>query len=222
MRFVGHLDIMRFFQKAIRRAGIDVAFSGGFSPHMIMSFAAPLGVGITSTGEYFDLDINTPMSSKEMVRRLNEVMVDGMKVLSVVQISEDKKYKAMTMVAGADYLVGFREGKSMDHWKRKFQKFMDKESISILKKSKKSERIVELKPLIHEWHFQQEGVFLKLSCGSVDNVKPELVMEAFANELGFPLDPLSLWVHRVETYALIEDEGEKRFVALEELGEVIE
>lgn len=45
MKFVGHLDTMRYFQKAIRRAELPVAFSGGYSPHMIMSFAAPLGVG---------------------------------------------------------------------------------------------------------------------------------------------------------------------------------
>lgn len=42
MKFIGHLDVMRFFQKAIRRAGIDVAYSTGYSPHQIMSFASPL------------------------------------------------------------------------------------------------------------------------------------------------------------------------------------
>ena len=66
MKYIGHLDMMRFFQKAIRRAGIDVAYSEGFSPHMIMSFAYPLGVGMTSSGEYFDLEINTPLSTAEM------------------------------------------------------------------------------------------------------------------------------------------------------------
>ena len=45
MKFVGHLDTMRYFQKALRRAELPVAFSGGYSPHMIMSFAVPLGVG---------------------------------------------------------------------------------------------------------------------------------------------------------------------------------
>ena len=52
LRFIGHLDVMRFFQKAIRRAEIDVAYTGGFSPHQIMTFAAPLGVGLESNGEY--------------------------------------------------------------------------------------------------------------------------------------------------------------------------
>ena len=54
MKFIGHLDCMRFFQKAIRRAKLDVAYSKGYSPHQLMSFASPLGVGVTSDGEYID------------------------------------------------------------------------------------------------------------------------------------------------------------------------
>ena len=59
MKFIGHLDVMRYFQKAIRRADVDVCYSGGFSPHQIMSFAAPLGVGITSRGEYVATSMST-------------------------------------------------------------------------------------------------------------------------------------------------------------------
>ena len=52
LKFIGHLDVMRYFQKAIRRADLPIAYSEGFSPHQIMSFAAPLSVGHTSEGEY--------------------------------------------------------------------------------------------------------------------------------------------------------------------------
>ena len=55
MKFIGHLDVMRFFQKVMRRADIPIAFSGGYSPHMIMSFAQPLGIGLTSDGEYLEM-----------------------------------------------------------------------------------------------------------------------------------------------------------------------
>ena len=72
MKFIGHLDIMRYFQKAIRRAEIPIAFTSGYSPHMIMSFANPLGVGLTSDGEYFDIELTESIASKEAVRRLNE------------------------------------------------------------------------------------------------------------------------------------------------------
>ena len=75
LRFIGHLDVMRFFQKAIRRAHIPIAYTGGYSPHMIMSFANPLGIGITSEGEYFDIEVNESMTSKEAVAALNETMV---------------------------------------------------------------------------------------------------------------------------------------------------
>lgn len=103
MKFIGHLDIMRYFQKAIRRADIDVAYSEGFSPHMIMSFAAPLGVGVTSTAEYFDMEIQTSIPSKEAIRRLNDTMAEGMKVLSFRQIPDGKANAAMALVAAADY-----------------------------------------------------------------------------------------------------------------------
>ena len=58
MKFIGHLDIMRYFQKAIRRAEIPIVFTEGFSPHMVMSFASPLGVGIESEGEYISRSKN--------------------------------------------------------------------------------------------------------------------------------------------------------------------
>ena len=60
MKFIGHLDVMRYFQKAIRRADVGIRYSEGFSPHQIMSFAAPLGVGITSEGEYLDIEVVPP------------------------------------------------------------------------------------------------------------------------------------------------------------------
>ena len=141
MKFVGHLDIMRFFQKAVKRAGIDVAYSEGFSPHMIMSFAAPLGVGVTSTAEYFDMEIKTPMPSKEAVERLNQTMVEGMKVSSFRKIPDGKANAAMALVAAADYQVHFREGmEPAADWKEKVHALMEQPEIIILKKTKKKEK----------------------------------------------------------------------------------
>ena len=68
LRFIGHLDVMRFFQKVMRRAQIPIAFTAGYNPHMIMSFASPLGIGLTSEGEYFDIELSEPISSSEAVQ----------------------------------------------------------------------------------------------------------------------------------------------------------
>ena len=223
MKFIGHLDIMRYFQKAVKRAGLDAAYSEGFSPHMIMSFEAPLGVGVTSEGEYFDLELKTPMPSKEAVERLNQVMVEGMEVLSVREVPEGKKGKAMSLVAAADYLVSFREGMEPGKdWKEKVPAFVEQQEIRILKKTKKNEKEVDIKPYIYEMEIRGESIFLKLAAGSVKNTKPELVMEAFYGFCGQEFQPLSLLIHRMEVYGDLGEEGERKLVSLEDLGEEIE
>ena len=109
MKFIGHLDIMRYFQKAIRRAEIDVTYTGGYSPHQVMSFAAPLGVGLESQGEYFDLEINSMKNCEDLKVKLNNAMSDGIEILSVKVLPEDAG-NAMASVAAAKYMVSFRNG----------------------------------------------------------------------------------------------------------------
>lgn len=221
MKFIGHLDIMRYFQKAIRRAGIDIAYSEGFSPHMIMSFAAPLGVGLTSEGEYVDLQVHSCQSSQKAVDALNSVMVEGMEVVSFLRLPDNVK-NAMASVAAADYFVKFREGCAPESWEEKFQAFLQKDEMRIIKKTKKSEAEVDLKPMIYECRLQDGGIFMKVACGSVNNLKPELVIEAFTKDADIELAPFALEVERREVYADLGTEAEKKLVPLEELGEEIE
>ena len=96
MRFIGHLDIMRYFQKAMRRAEIDICYSEGFSPHQIMSFAAPLGVGITSDGEYLDIEVNSTRSSEASIKALNDTMVEGVHFSFNYMAPYDVGYRLMT------------------------------------------------------------------------------------------------------------------------------
>ena len=81
---------MRYFQKAMRRADIDICYSEGFSPHQIMSFAAPLGVGITSDGEYLDIEVHESKSTKEAMADLNATMVEGVEI--TVSLRKVMKY----------------------------------------------------------------------------------------------------------------------------------
>lgn len=223
MKFIGHLDTLRYFQKAIRRAEIPIAYSEGYSPHMIMSFAAPLGVGVTSDGEYFDMELTEAEPSADMVRRLNSQMADGVTVISIRKIAEEKAANAMALVAAADYLVTFRQGKELpDGWQDKIEDFLAQESIVIMKKTKKSEKEIDILPWIFDMHLQEDGIFMKLSSGSVHNLKPELVLDAFANFIGTSIQPFALQVKRLEVYADKGEEGTRDLVTLENLGEDIE
>lgn len=213
MKYIGHLDIMRYFQKAMRRADVDIKYSEGFSPHQVMSFASPLGVGLTSRGEYLDIEVNTTQSSKEMVDRLNAVMVEGMEILSYRRLSEGAG-NAMSIVAAADYTVWLDEECRPADLKERCQALLDREEILVQKKTKKGLTEVDIRPMILALKSVSDGVFMRLCSGSAANLKPELVLDA----LGFQLSYGQFQINRQEVYA--EQDGV--LVPLEELGEEIE
>ena len=219
MKFIGHLDIMRYFQKAIRRAEIPIAFTSGYSPHMIMSFANPLGVGLTSDGEYFDIELTESIASKEAVRRLNEQMVDGIEIVSFVQIPDDKKSKGMSIVAGADYLSSVKNGSLPENLAEKLEAFYAQNEICVVKKTKKSEKEVDIRPMIYKLECRNRGIYMRVAAGSVQNLKPELVTEAFVRYLGMEADAVNFTHHRLETFAESEDaDGKTVLVPLDALG----
>ena len=215
MKFIGHLDIMRYFQKAMRRASIPIAYSQGFSPHMIMSFANPLGVGLTSDGEYFDIELIEKINSISAVTQLNSVMVEGIEIISFVELPDDQK-TGMSIVSAADYRVTLKEGKFSDAFIEGLSRFVSESEILIMKKTKKSFREVDIRPLIYKLEFNEESVFMQVATGSVENLKPDLVMEALLGYLGIEKETMKFHYHRLEVYADCTEET--RFISLEDLG----
>lgn len=223
MKFIGHLDVMRYFQKAIRRADIDVAYSQGFSPHQLLSFASPLGVGLTSDAEYMDVQLNSLSSLEDMKQKMNAVMSMEMQILEITTLAESSK-PAMAALAAADYLVSLKDGyPAVTDFEKRFQEFYNQESILITKKTKKREIQMDLKSYIYKYAYTRESfygkpeetsaittaqeykngqkVYLQLICGSVVNIKPEQVMEAFLAYLGESYNPFAYQIHRMELYA---------------------
>ena len=221
LRFIGHLDVMRFFQKLMRRADIPIAFTGGYSPHMIMSFASPLGIGLTSDGEYLDIELTAPVDSREAVKRMNEECVEGIEIISIRQISDEKKMTGMTILAAADYLISVKKGALPENWKEAFADFMAQREICFIKQTKRSEREEDIRPLIFRWEIQGENIWLQLAAGSRNNLKPDLVMDTFLSVCAIPEDSVSFAYHRLEMYADKGKDGERNLVSLESLGQEI-
>lgn len=227
MKFIGHLDIMRYFQKAMRRAEIDICYSEGFSPHQIMSFAAPLGVGITSEGEYLDIEVASTRSSEASIQALNDTMVEGVRITGYVKLPDNAK-TAMSLVAAADYELFFKDGyeapAGMDEYREAIDHFYyETAEILITKQTKKSERVVDIKPLIYRFKVIEKNgkpaFSLKVSTGSNDNLKPELVLETLHKSMGLTLDENAIQIHRLEIYAAGNEE--RTFVPLLAMGEEI-
>ncbi len=218
MKFIGHLDIMRFFQKVMRRADIPIAFTGGYSPHMIMSFANPLGVGLTSDGEYFDIELAKEIDMLEAVKRMNQVMVEGIDVVNMVPISDDKKQTGMSIVAAADYLSSIKSGAFPINWKERVTSFVEQPSIYVVKRTKKSEKEVDIKPMIYQLEVREDSVYMQVATGSVENLKPELVMQALCSYLDVEKDSVVFAHHRLEVYANVGTEEDKKFVSLDQVS----
>lgn len=175
IRYVGHLDFMRFFQKVLRKSGIACAFSKGFSPHLLISFASPLGVGLESVGEYVDVELayRDPFEmsrddleklksmglandelpevppSEELLSKINAIMPEGVLALEMTRVEENKG-KAMAMVRGADYLVFLEEGYLPGITDSEtLADFISQDEIVIHKVSKKTENDTDIKPMIY-------------------------------------------------------------------------
>lgn len=224
VRYTGHLDVMRFFQKAIRRAKIDVMYSNGFSPHQIMAFAAPLGVGLTSNAEYMDIEVHSTVSCADVRERLNAASVPGFEVTSVKALPDDAG-NAMASVAAAEYTVRFREGREpAADMATVLPAFLDKEQILIAKETKKGRREVDIRPGIYQLTAATEeghcAVHMLVDASSGGNIKPVQVIEAILAEQGESLQENSLMITREELYTDIGESGERVLVPLDEIGVV--
>ena len=220
LKFIGHLDVMRYFQKAIRRAEIDISYSTGFSPHQIMSFAAPLGVGLESNGEYMDIEVNSISTAKEFITSLNSQMVDGIEILEV-KLLPDNAGNAMASVSAAKYSVKFRDELFPQFLNRtSFNNFINQEEIIVTKKTKKSESTFDIKPYIFECTYDETAktIIMTVDASSSGNIKPSLVLKAFYETYDSQLDEYALLITREETYTNVGNDENRNLKPLNYVG----
>lgn len=218
IRFIGHLDVMRFFQKAIRRAEIDVAYTAGFSPHQVMTFAAPLGVGQESNGEYMDIEVNSLTSCQEILESLNRASVSGIEIVSV-KVLPDTAGNAMASVAAAAYTVRFREGREpKTDISEVLPLFLAREQILISKETKKGTRELDLKPGIFDLSYKNGRFSMLVDASSAGNIKPGQIIEALLSGEGEALQENALLITREDVYTNIGTQDEPRLVTLDEIG----
>ena len=200
MKFLGHLDILRYFQKAIKRADIPVAYSEGFNPHQLLSFAAPLSVGVEGYGEYFDIEMIEKIDPYSLRDKLDAVMVEGMRIVDARSLPE-KSPNCMASVTAAEYRIRFLDNKLEFEPALSivgFYEYLDQ--ILITKKTKKSERQIDLKPLVYECSYDHGDLILKLPCGSTENIKPELFIRAYLDYTGLKQEDLKYELSRLELF----------------------
>ncbi len=202
---------MRYFQKCIRRAKVDIAYSKGFSPHQIMSFALALGVGVETDGDYLDIEVNSMDSTQAVMDSLNETMADGVRVENVVALKDDTP-NAMSSVSAAGYRLIAKEGVYASDMVKACDIVLGKDEIIVAKENKKAKKkgkavegvndiiYTDIKDHIYECSMTENELYCLVDASSAGNVRPLLLLDAIYSEAGETLDPLDIQVIRTDTY----------------------
>ena len=101
IRFIGHLDILRTFIRGLKRANMPVKYSDGFNPHAVMTFALPMGVGVTSECEIMDVTFTKNIPANEVIDGINTNMQQG----SIRIISAEYTEEPMPEIEKAEYVI---------------------------------------------------------------------------------------------------------------------
>ena len=205
VKFIGHLDVLRVFQRAIRRAGLPVAYSNGFNPHQLLSFASPLTLGMKSVGEYAEVEMKQAVDPKEIVEKLNKTMPEDMEILKAVLLPQQTK-NAMASVEGALYEVTFFDEVKKEELKKILFDYEKQTSIVILKKTKRGLKETDIHPDIWKIELDEtkEKAVLRLflAAGSKQNLKPDLVAQSICRFMNIEYKPFSMQYKRLELYKM--------------------
>ena len=218
VKFVGHLDFMRYFQKCIRRAKLDIAYTEGFSPHQIMSFATALGVGVETDGDYLDIECNSVTSTEDIMEKLNSTMAEGVRIENVVILPEGTP-NAMSSVAGARYRLILKDGslypedviEASDRVLNAGSVIIRKENKNAKKKGRAVEGVndfieEDIKDRIFDALLTPECFECFVDASSAGNVRPMNLLQLIYDSSGKELDPLNVQIIRKDLYMRKEEE----------------
>lgn len=199
MKYIGHLDLIRLFQKAFRKVDFPIAYSSGYNPHPLLSIAAPLSVGITSSGDYMDVKINENMNEC-MIDKMNEFLPEGLDFLSYTMLGESQK-NAMSIVRAATYQVRLKVLDKMTQ--ENITAYLAQEVILTQKKNKKKITVeVDIKKGIYDLALEKDDLKMVLATGSVLNVKPSFVIKTLCAFLKLNYNPFDYVIHREDLFYL--------------------
>ena len=153
IKYISHLDIVKAFERALRRSGVPAAYTQGFNPHPQMVFGLPLPVGVTSEAEYADFELEKKMSSEEFARTLNSCLPRGLRIAGAGEKRTKRNIMASITMASYCALVFPSEGGRPSEDLRKICEFIGNfggmPSIIVKKEGKNGPKNVDIKPMIH-------------------------------------------------------------------------
>ena len=183
LRFVSHHDEALIFERSVRRAGLPVAYSKGFSPHPKIAFGSGLPVGFASEVELLDIQLTEEISPEEVVSRFNSGLPEGIEILAASPLAPG------TASLGAAITAARYEVECSAEWlPAALEGFLALSSYELLRPYKGGMRRDDLRAGVLE--AQIEGSLLRLTCSiQPRSTRPSDVLGALAATAGEPVPP---------------------------------
>ena len=182
LRFISHLDLQRFFQRALNRTGLPIAWTQGFNPHPILSFGSALALGWTSEYEILDVKLSAPMGRKRTEEAMRAALPVDLPVLEVRMV-DDRHPAPMAMVRASDYEIAL-SGETAAATLDAAEEFLRRESVMAVRKTKSGEREVDIRPMALSLEREGDVLSARLMLTEKDTLKPDLLVRALAEIAG--------------------------------------
>ena len=185
MKYISHLDLLRFMDRILRKSGIPVKYSQGFHPRPKISLGNPISLGTDAFNEAMDIELREDMTNEELFRRLNNKCVIGFEFTKVMDIdgktSIAEEYKEMKFEIQGP-------GSSIE----KIENLLSQDEIILIKEKKGKIESKDLKPRIKKYEIDKENQKITMI---LENMSPNSLL----NICGVKAEEVS-----IKKYGMIE------------------
>lgn len=212
IRHIGHLDIQRSVQRGLRRSGLPVAYSQGFNPHILITFASALSTGACGKREIMDVTMAEEVTAEEFLARINRAMPPEMQVSEARAV--DQHYPSlMGLVRAAEYDLMIRDAETGKRLTALIPEFLARDTIPAMRKTKTKLTECDIKPLILSLRGEGNHLYTTLVLTERESCKPQMLLEALKQQAGIEEDVRIL----VTRTALLGENEQGGLVPLEKL-----
>ena len=193
LRHIGHLDIQRAVQRALRRSGLPVSYSKGFNPHILLTFASALSTGYSGTHEIMEVQLEREVSPAEFLSAMNGAMPPDMQ-LSSAKALPDQHVALMAAVQAADYSLTLEDESAARIIADRLDDFLAQEAIMAVRKTKSGMKETDIRPLIIELSMHHNVIHAVMTLTERLACKPGMLLEALTAFCGFEQTPRAMVV----------------------------
>ncbi|MBP2649630.1 MAG: hypothetical protein H6Q74_455 [Firmicutes bacterium] len=211
IRYISHLDYARTIERALRRTKMPLAYSEGFNPHMKLSFASALSVGVTSMAEYMEVELTDQVSTEQLRMALAQQLPPSIVINRVKEVvGKQAALMAVVNIAAYRIVVPWQTVEAPEAAKIALEKFNNSPAVLYIKENPKGRREIDIKNYIAEAVISNptpEGINLTMliKITPTGSVKPSEVLKVLTEDFALPVNSKSALIIRLGLY--VETDG---------------